>query len=315
MNSIKGDVLTQAYELIEADKLDDAKAVLKPVLETDKDNPDAWWLYAHAVRDSETARIALNNVMRLDSEYPGAAELLKSLEQQSPSDTALEFHKDPSFLPNVPESLPDLPESGEDFDDFDDEVEESEPIYRRPIFLIAVIALLVIIAIIFVVARPFGGTVPESTSVSTQPTAIPATDNAQLPPTVESQTDTTQIPPTVEVQAVNDPFAALRSMLSSFTLADNGIQISNTSLGNTLLVSVCTTQGLGLRSMLPQVLDALAKANATYVNQAEAIGVRMADCQTNANLLTIGVPISDAVSYANGSLSEEDFQAKWKPLV
>ncbi len=304
MNTFKGDVLAQAYELIEADKLDDAKAILKSALETDKDNPDAWWLFAHAVQDPETARIALNNVLRLDSEYPEASDLLKTLEQQSPSDAVLDFHKDPAFLPNVPGSLPDLPESDMDFDDFDED-EESETFFRRPVFLISLIAILLIIAIVIVVVRPFGGTsTPDATQVIDQPTLVAVT-----------ATDVIQTSATVPSQSVDDPFEALRPMLSAFTLSDNGIQLNQTSLGNTLIVQVCTTPGRELRSTLPQVVDALAKANNTYTNQADAIGVQMVDCQTSANLLAIGVSLSDAVAYANGDLTEEDFQARWKPLT
>jgi hypothetical protein len=309
INSSKGDALTQAYELIEAEKLDDARAILKPILDTDRDNPDAWWLYAHAVTDSESARVALSNVLRIDSEYPEAAELLRTLEEKSPSDQAMESQREPSFLPAVPASLPDLPE-GYDFPDDMESSEEfdgeaaSEPIFKKPAFLIAVIAVLLILAIIIVVVRPFGGN-----SNSSNPTVV---EQATLPPATAS--GTTQTIPTLKSQSAEDPFAALKTALAAFTLADNGINITNTDLGNTLLVSVCSSAGREMRALLPQVMDTLAKANESYTGQADAVGVRMMDCQAQASLLTIGVPLSDITAYNSGSLSEQDFEAHWKPI-
>jgi hypothetical protein len=309
MNTNQGDALTKAYEMIEADKLDDAKAILRPILETDRDNPDAWWLYAHAVTDSETARIALNNVLRIDSEYPEAAGLLKTLEEKSPSDQVMDSQQEPSFLPAVPASLPDLPKTEGFLDDIDlsDDFKDkspSEPVFKRPAFLIGMIAVLLILAIIIVVVRPFGGSAPASNIISG--------NQATLPPSTAS--DITPLAPTLGAQSVGEPFTALRSTLASFTLADNGINITNTSLGNTILVSVCTTAGRELRALLPQVMDALAKANGSFPTGADAVAVRMTDCQTKENLLTIGVPVSDTAAYTNGSLSEQDFQARWKPI-
>ena len=50
--------LSEAYELIEADNLEEARSVLRFILAEDPDNADAWWLYAHAVEEPETARTA-----------------------------------------------------------------------------------------------------------------------------------------------------------------------------------------------------------------------------------------------------------------
>jgi hypothetical protein len=309
INTSKGDALTRAYELIEADKLDDAKAILKPILDTDKDNADAWWLYAHAVTDAETARIALNNVLRLDRDYPEAADLLKTLEQESPSEGTWGARREPSFLPAVPASLPDLPESGSALDDFDetDEFEdESEPFYRRQAFLIGVITIVLIVAIIFVVVHPFGNPTPANLGPTVQPTL-------SAPTLVES----TQLISTPTLEAETVSFEGLRAAFGAYQLADNGINVKATTLGNTLLVSVCTTDGQPLRALLPQVMDTLAKAKDSYaavLNSGDGVGVQMMDCQSNRVLLTIGVPLSVATDYANGSLSERDFEGQWKAI-
>src|SRR5690606_33000385 len=78
-------VLAQAYELIESERLAEAEALLKPIVAAEPDNADAWWLYAHAVTDPGEARLALNNVLRIDPGYPGADDLLDSLEAEYPA--------------------------------------------------------------------------------------------------------------------------------------------------------------------------------------------------------------------------------------
>ena len=74
--------LTHVYTLIEAGKLSEARVVLEPMLEKDADNADVWWVYVHAVEDPADAQTALNNVLRLDPDYPGANKLMQALRQQ-----------------------------------------------------------------------------------------------------------------------------------------------------------------------------------------------------------------------------------------
>ncbi|MBZ0304653.1 MAG: hypothetical protein K8I82_01170, partial [Anaerolineae bacterium] len=77
MNDTTEQVLDRAFELIEDGRLEDAQRLLKPLIDADRNNPDVWWLYAHAVTDPEAAQIALQNVLRLDKDYPEAQTLLK----------------------------------------------------------------------------------------------------------------------------------------------------------------------------------------------------------------------------------------------
>src|SRR5262245_41963233 len=74
--------LQRAYELIEVDQLDEARAILEPIVTSEQNNADAWWLYAHSVYDPEEARRALQNVLRIDPDYPEASSLLIMLDQQ-----------------------------------------------------------------------------------------------------------------------------------------------------------------------------------------------------------------------------------------
>jgi hypothetical protein len=81
MSSSLNNLLSQAYGFIEADQLDDAVALLKPILADNPNNPDAWWLYAHAVENVDDARAALQTVLALDPNYPEAQRLLELLDE------------------------------------------------------------------------------------------------------------------------------------------------------------------------------------------------------------------------------------------
>ncbi len=75
MSDSTSEILQQAYDLIEEEALEQAQALLSPLLESDADNPALWWVYAHAARDPGIGRAALERVLELDPDYPGAREL------------------------------------------------------------------------------------------------------------------------------------------------------------------------------------------------------------------------------------------------
>lgn len=308
--------LSQAFELIEADKLEEARAILKPILDADKDNPDVWWLYAHAVNDPETARLALSNVRRLDPDYLNAGELLYSLEKHSPASDLADAlsEKEPSFLPAFPSTLPGLSDSNGDADDDDwdlpdDEEEEADaPFFRRPIFLLAIgTVIFAIIASLFVLQslpqtqNPAVGETPTNQAVVMETSTVEAT-------AIEAQLTTP------EQVSSNDEFDNIYAALSDFSVADNGIGFKQTALGNTVVASVCTEPGAVMRETLPNVLKALARESSTLSAETQAISAQMVDCSNNATLLMIGVPIADAQAYASGSLDDNMFQAKWQPV-
>jgi hypothetical protein len=315
--------LSQAFELIEADKLEEARAILKPILDVDKDNPDAWWLYAHAVTDPEAARLALSNVRRLDPQYLNAGELLYTLEKQSPdldlSDILSE--KDPSFLPTVPSTLPGLPGSkaiaDDDWDLPDDEDEEDSytPIFRRPVFLLALGTIIFAIVASLVILQPSLQT-PNNNTISVTSTnqssgaETPIVETSQA---VEATVTEGQLTTPAQVDNIGE-FDNLNASLKDFSIADNGIVVEQTTLGDTVVVSVCTEPGVALRETLPEVLKAIAKESSTLSTEIQAISARMIDCTNNATLLMLGVSMSDAEAYEAGSLTDELFQAKWQPI-
>ncbi len=76
--------LQQAYRLIQQEELDKAIAILKPIVASQPNNADAWWLMANAVSEPEEAHAALQNVLRLNPSNTQAKDLLDQLNQQFP---------------------------------------------------------------------------------------------------------------------------------------------------------------------------------------------------------------------------------------
>jgi hypothetical protein len=142
-------ILNEAYGLIEQGDLSRARTLLQPLLESDSQNPDVWWLYTHAAADENEGRRALDRVEALDPQYPGAAELrerlgtgprvLKPLSslQPKPSSTA------PTAVSPAP-VIPDVDEP--DLDDDDEFAETTSTPQRQRLSRILLIAGGIIIA-------------------------------------------------------------------------------------------------------------------------------------------------------------------------
>ena len=106
-------LLQQAYELIESDELEKAQEILAPLLEEEADNAALWWVYSHAVSDSAIGQAALERVLELDSQYPGARELKADvLDLQSKDPDIIELEHEASGSAQSA--------SGFDIDDWED---------------------------------------------------------------------------------------------------------------------------------------------------------------------------------------------------
>lgn len=325
--------LTRAYELIESNRPDDARALLQALLTRDEDNVDAWWLYAHAVSDVENARRALQNVRRLDPAYPGLAELSSALErvQHASAETVSKpAIKSLGRAVPPPPSLPDeSPFDVEEFDawghddyavgDLQEEPEES-PLpgsARRSgrTLLIAVVTLVIIIAGVALVVlnrsrAPLGAPTPTAgAQVAAATTAAPTvTAITEMTPTIEALPSHT---PTVGVQSspISPDLSSFASALDGFVVPADGVVVSETALGETVVVTVCAE-----RSALTAVMGTIARTGATFADRFDAIAARIGDCNQDSSMRTIGMAIADAAAYADGLLSEQDFQRAWRPL-
>lgn len=101
-------LLSEAFDLVEAGKPEEARRLLEDALAEGRDaydSPDAWWIYAYTLSEPAAARRALSRVLELDPNYPGAQELLQELNEQYPE------------LNEVSVDIP-LPPAGDDEPDF-----------------------------------------------------------------------------------------------------------------------------------------------------------------------------------------------------
>ena len=292
--------LTHVYTLIESGKLSEARVVLAPMLEKNADNADVWWVYVHAVEDPADAQTALNNVLRIDPDYPGANKLMQALKQQA----------------SIKDVEPDWEDDDEDFDDFlEDEFADDDSGRARLrtllIRLTGVIALIAVIVLAVILAGSFGGDEEEET-LTPAATTVPQTAGDNTPVPIESP-DTT---PTVEPvdSDVADSQILIEALALFDLLGDPPTELMETDLGQTLLVAVCVPAGQSPREVLDGAMVAISNIIPDFSEDVEAVGVNLTDCDTTRIYNTIGVARDDAEAFLNNDLTIEDFSRLWGPI-
>lgn len=205
MSDTNNTVLQRAYELIEADDLEQAQTLLTPLLETDDKNPALWWVYSHALRDKSIGQLALDRVLELDPSYPGASELKEDLlELQS---------RDPEFLElDEGEDYSAQDADGSAIDDWEDvqaELEKTEASSggRQAAVILAVILFIVAAGIALVasgavdISEILSGILPSPEAeiiVVVAPTSAPS----------DSESDANESMPQVSPEATADAEAS-----------------------------------------------------------------------------------------------------------
>jgi len=346
-------ILAEAFNLIEVDKLEDARKLLTPLLTAQPDNPDVWWLYAHAVTDADTARDALKRAASLNPNDPDIINLLEQVEKQAASRPAVPVSEmEPAFLADIPATLPDLPEAEDefidiDFDDADldidideEEKEEKGAAGSRllPLAVLGTIVVLIIIAVAVITSRPQtpAAVTPTAGISAANPTETPAalapdlTALAEITPEVfieptSIETTAELIPTDTILETLETPeilpeaAGAFPTDLASYTEALSGFQLTGepASIEQTSLGSTLLV-GICVTAG-PDLRSALPVVMDTLARQplpaqTDAVGARMVNCQDNTLLLLIVAAAADAQDYASGDLSEEEFQARWKSL-
>ncbi|NWF69681.1 MAG: tetratricopeptide repeat protein [Chloroflexi bacterium] len=367
--------LDRAYQLIEADNLSEARAILGPLVAQEPNNADAWWLYAHALDDPGQARSALQNVLRINPDYPEARSLLETLNTQFGGLAA------PAALPAAPPPLTQPPVQGikplstsapkpaeDDVPDFSDEEpidfdepeeEETPAASSRPRWLMLLVAVLAMIGIIvvglFIVAllNP-PGTVPTSataategstvalatetpteevteaavieTSEATETQEVEATAAEEPTPTVEptqGETAVAEASPTPEEELAatseidlgvgggGTPEELIGEALVDFAVPENPVEVVETSLGRTLLAIVCAAPEQ-VRQTAIDAMIAIAQVSLS-VSDIDALAVRTDNCEQGTQGRLIGVTLTDAQDFANGTLDANEFQVRWQP--
>jgi hypothetical protein len=101
--------IQKAYELIKAGKLEDAQAILVPIVRTNPNTAEAWYMLGFALTDSEKRLYAFQQVTRIDPSSQLArdqiAKLLAPKSPTSPSTTTPGWANPPTSPFTV---MPDL---------------------------------------------------------------------------------------------------------------------------------------------------------------------------------------------------------------
>ena len=301
-------ILQNAFDLIEQGQLEQAQTALVPLLETENDNPALWWIYAHAVQDSEIGIQALDRVIQLDPAYPGARELREraALAQSAALDAAAIQAETASAQPADEE-----PDDIADWEDLQPEVERASQntrFGRRFVLVIAAFLLIVISGLLVwsgelditgltALIAPTAEPQIRAVSAPTEADSAPATVSAAAPETVA--------------------FIALVSdAISDFEIDETASGLRITELGESLVLHVCAVPGPEFQARLGGVMKAVVSLDANIPEDAEAIAVSLVNCDdADAAARVIGVERSAIQAYANEEIEARDFQRLWKPLA
>jgi hypothetical protein len=181
------------------------------------------------------------------------------------------------------------------------------------LFYVPLVILLLLGALAIVLLKPFATNAPLVSSTSEPLLLSAGTPTGEALTTVVA-TNAIETQEALTTLSESD-ITTLASEFSQYDVSSSNFSTIETSLGNSLVLSVCTASGRELRELLPQVMSILAKSSKVYDTKVDGIGVRMLNCNTNEVLRWIGSPVSDAVSYTAGNLTESDFQAHWLPIT
>ena len=314
-------ILQNAFDLIEQGELEQAQAVLAPLLETENDNPDLWWIYAHAVRDSETGIKALDRVIQLDAAYPGASQLKQQADLAPFSSGAA--------MPEAASAPPADEEQGDidDWEDLQPEVErtaQSKRVGRG--FAVAIAALLLIALGALLVLSGEVDIAPLTALIAPSPepqivVVSVSTETADSPTAAPTETESPTAAPTeTEVPATHSPeiaaFIALVSdAISDFEIDETVSGLRRTELGHTLVFRVCAVPGPQFQTRLGSVMNAAASLDAGIPENAAAIAVSLLNCaDEEAVPRAIGVERDIIQAYANEEIGARDFQRSWQAL-
>lgn len=303
------ELLNEAFELIEKGDYAQARFLLQPILDESPDNEDALWVYAHAVEDPEEGRATLLQLKRLNPDYPGLQPMLAQLGlAQTPTYASVE----PATANYTQTPQPDIAPIAADFseDDFDFESVEEETVIaessgggRSCLYL--VLAGLVILIVTLLILNAAGILQPADgePQVADNPTAT--VDQAPQA-TADTQADTQSV--------ATEPFNAtsLATSLENVDLAEQGVELSETALGQTIIVYVCQLPGPNATDTIRTVFETVAQQAA--LGDATSIGVGLTDCSTNSVLRSLGTSIDAAKAFSQGESDETTFESTWQPF-
>ena len=318
-------ILQTAFDLIEQGEPEQAEIVLAPLLETENDSPALWWIYAHAVRDSQVGLAALERVLQLDPDYPGARELR---EQTALAQSAREVEQAAASA----QTSDAAPGEIDDWEALQPQVEQAAQSskLRKGLVAVAAVALLIAAGGLLVVSgelditalsaliapSPAPQVVVIAVPTETEPSLTPPPTETEMPPTATP----TPVPTKTAVPVTSSPQTRAFISLAAVALANVEIDETHsgfrvTELGDTLVFQVCAVPGPQFQARLGVVMNAVASLAVDIPEDAEAIAVSLLNCaDEDATPRVIGVERDTIQAYASEEIDSRDFQRSWQAL-
>jgi hypothetical protein len=311
------EALQRAFELLESNQDAEARAVLEPLLREHPDNADAWWIYSHATEDPLEARRALRNVLRIDPEYPEAAETMRMLDLEHP-----EVVPDAPDLPEIPAASADIDEEPE----FLSEAPVARPVpsaaayppptprrqpSRFPWWIAAVLALVVIIVLVLLLTRP-----PEQTvEVANATDAAQGMATEQVTMDLDATATAIILIATADVQAVSTDAPLVEPTLETSTAdavpteplletatgdAQNAAPTSDPAVATDAAPPATDTSATLAVNPLPTIDVPVASGSPLEVVQAALSGAGLADFTLASAQTSLGSAYQVTVCSAEG---------------
>lgn len=332
--------LKRAYKLIKRDKTAEAQAIIRPILEAEPDNAQAWWLLAHTVEEPGEVRTALNKMLSLDPQNSNAAkarELLVKLDEQYPAPTGFEDEEIFTGF-STPEltTIPDIFAGGDDFEALDAEMfpgfdaatpEPAAAPFETPQAQPESNAD---------IARLFqfeeAGELDDEAKAALEEKAgrrparrgrrllrvalilllIPLIAIAILVALLSGGDEEKKDPGAlaaaqVQSEKVSQAVTAAESDLNSANLgSEKKVIIAQSPLGNTLFVEFCSQPAPDMPALIAQGMTIAAQQAPTVQDDLAAVGVSVNLCSSTPHdtLYRVSAPVKEAVRFLNGDFGE-----------
>jgi len=328
--------LEKAFELIESDEHSRALEIVKPIVEQDPNNADAWWVYIHAVADEDEAQHGLDKLRELDPDYPGVKDIEREIDFAPDDDFG-----DLDFGDGFDDDFADFDGDNHQFADSksqnSNDTAGSSRLLRILLPVVAVIAVIIIIALLL-----SGGSDDDTPEVANEPTTAPTAaeivtvpDTTEIPTVMPTDDDASELEDGDEVEVIapvpesteesngdalsspdeNDEMAFdPENVLADFELASPTTETVATQIGETLLINICTNPDQEERQTLDDALLMLGETDVIYDENLEAVAVQLQDCEDGNPVNAIGLSLADLLEYAAGELTENEFRAAWQAV-
>lgn len=180
--------LQEAYDLIESGDLQSARQLLEDIRSDNENNPDFWWVYAHAVENESDGLTAIDRVRQLAPNYPGLNDLSQELGISIPP-SPIQSLRPPASAPST-DDVEDYYDDAQE-DEFDSVPSSGSNHWLMYIGLALVAVVIIILGLIFLTNILTGGGGETPTQVLDATTELASPE--PIIPTAISESSTQEV--------------------------------------------------------------------------------------------------------------------------